>query len=170
MRIGVPLSHSAEASLLPFQRRGRRGRIQLDTAALDNRFITAFDGGNSNFSGTGDPLSTGNITTTGNHDWLVSCATNMGATTSSFALPTNNLWSLNQYYPTDGGYVDSWTMVAGAPGAYSNSFTYATAQPSSATKSSVSGTDILPPPSTTQPHVTIALNGKDIPAYQIGAQ
>lgn len=142
----------------------------IDTAILDNRFITAFDAGNSNFSGTGtSPLSTGNITTTGNNDWLVSCATNMGATTSSFALPTNNLWSLNQYYPTDGGYVDSWTMVAGAPGAYSNSFTYATAQPSSAT---IFGfrTDIPPPPSTTQPHVTIALNGKDIPAYQIGAQ
>ena len=146
----------------------------VNVAVLDNRFITAFDAGNSTFSSNGlsaSPLSTGNITTTGNNDWMVSCASTEGSgTASSYAFPSNSLWVLNEYIPTDGGYIDSWTRVAGAVGVYSNAFNFAADQPSSST---IFGfrTDIPPPPVRTEPNVTvITLNGHDIPAWQIGAQ
>ena len=139
----------------------------IDTVLLDNRFITAFDAANSGYAGTSGNLSTGNISTTANHDWLVSCALSVDDLTASFALPTNDLWSLNQYYPTDYGYSDSWTMVAGAPGTYSNTFDFIQNQPNAAVIFGFTTSIPTPPSTVVQPNVTVlGMNKVDNDIFQ----
>jgi hypothetical protein len=100
---------------------------------LVNRNVGGLDGSAvSAFSGTGATLNP-SITTTQPADFLNSCATSMGSLTDSFALQNDSSWAINQYEPTDFGYVDGWSKLAGAAGSYSANMSFESAQPSSLT-------------------------------------
>lgn len=101
-----------------------------NASILVNRNVGSVDSSVSAYSASGATLNP-SLTTTKPNEFLNSCSTSMGSLTDSFAIQNDASWTLNQYVPTDFGYVDGWSKIAGAAGSYSANMSFQSAQPSS---------------------------------------
>lgn len=136
----------------------------------DIRGVTSIQSGNSMFdaSGSASAIATGNVTTTNPTTLLVSCGGAGFGVQNSFAVENDSSWSQIQIVNVDNAGASLYAKVALSPGTFNNNFTFNT--PLDLVWGGIVPLTLAPITAIQQPHVTIALNGANVPAYQIGAQ